>query len=98
MNEPPTILPPQAKGRFPLFLVGMAVIAFFLLSLTLGGLAWWWLHRTNDVAVSSVDRRSHPGETNLFNGFDLDAWEFDPAVWSVSDGVIQGEQKRSGYG
>ena len=70
----------------------MAVIAFFVLSLTLGGLAWRWLRRTNDVAAAQA------GETSLFNGFNLDGWEFDPAVWSVGDGVIHGEQKRSGYG
>jgi hypothetical protein len=34
----------------------------------------------------------------LFNGHDLEGWDFDPDVWSVRNGVIYGHQKRGGYG
>jgi hypothetical protein len=103
MNEPPMILPPKPKTRLTLLLLGIGVIALFVFSLTLGGLAWWWLHRSNVVTVSPDGNWSHPagetvgaGVTELFNGTDLEGWDFDPAVWSVRNGVIYGEQKRSG--
>lgn len=33
----------------------------------------------------------------LFNGIDLEGWDYDPAAWSVRNGVIHGS-KRSGAG
>jgi hypothetical protein len=98
------IPPPKPKTRSPLLLLGIGVIAFLVFSLTLGGFAWWWLHRSNVVTVSPDGNRSHPagetvgaGATELFNGTDLGGWDFDPAAWSVRNGVIYGEQTRSGY-
>ena len=32
-----------------------------------------------------------PGMKSLFNGKDLTGWDGDPRLWSVKDGVIQGE-------
>ncbi len=34
----------------------------------------------------------------MFNGRDLEGWNFDPAVWSVRGGVIYGHQTRPGRG
>ena len=98
------ILPPKPKTRLTLLLLGIGVLAFFVFSLTFAGLAWWWIRRSNVVTVSPEGNRSHPagatvgaGVTELFNGTDLDGWNFDPAVWSVRDGVIYGQQKRGSY-
>jgi hypothetical protein len=86
-------------------LAGLGVIIFFGVSFTLGGLTGWWLHKPKDSAVSPKEKRSHPAAetvavdvTELFNGTDLAGWHFDPAIWSVRNGVIHGNQKRSGYG
>jgi hypothetical protein len=35
---------------------------------------------------------------DLFNGLDLEGWDYDPAIWSVRDGVIHGNKPRSGAG
>lgn len=104
MKEPPTIIPPRPKARAARLVVGLGVVAVFVLALTFGSLAWRWLHRSNGVTVSSVDSRTplsetvDAGEADLFNGTDLEGWDFDPAIWSVRNGVIYGQQKRAGYG
>jgi hypothetical protein len=99
MNEPPTI-PPKPKTRLTGAIVGIGVVSF-----TLGGFTGWWLHKPKEVAASlDGNRRDPPVQTvevegtELFNGTDLAGWHFDPAIWSVRNGVIYGQQKRSGYG
>jgi hypothetical protein len=32
----------------------------------------------------------------MFNGRDLDGWQYDPVVWDVRNGVIHGSKTRAG--
>ena len=105
MSEPSISLPPKPRKRMTPVLLVTGGIAFFAVAFTLGGLTWRWLHRSNVNAVSQEEIRNHPaGETveaddaELFNGADLEGWDFDPDIWSVRNGVIYGQQKRNGYG
>lgn len=84
----------------------LLVIGFLVLAI--GGLVLWMLDRNDSVPVVKVETpaesaQSSPGATdmtvtNLFNGVDLEEWDFDPAIWSVRNGVIHGKQTRGGYG
>ena len=100
MSEPTP--PPEPKTPFPRVLLAMGVIGFFIFSLSIGGLAWWLVSRnsvpTNQSQAQPLVKAEEGSETNLFNGTDLDGWDFDPSVWSVRDGVIYGSQTRRGAG
>ena len=109
MNEPPIIPSPKPAPRWPLFLLGVSAGVFLVFALILGTLAWRWLLRSDVAKVppDGQDDRSQPvaetaevavTETKLFNGSDLEGWDFDPAIWSVRNGVIYGAQKQGGYG
>jgi hypothetical protein len=106
MSASPTTPPPKPKTRLPVYLLVAGVAGLFVFTLSLGGLAWWLFHRAGFViTVSQNGSRSnpagHPDEASvidLFNGTDLDGWDFDPDIWSVRNGVIYGHQKRGGYG
>jgi hypothetical protein len=97
-----SITPPGApKGRLPVFLIALGVVALMILSLSVGGLTWWLLSRRPPGVVPAPGRgamsvASDAGFTEIFNGRDLDGWDFDPAVWSVRDGVIYGRQIKGG--
>ena len=45
---------------------------------------------------ASADELAEAGFVEIFNGHDLDGWDFDPAAWSVRDGVIHGSRTKRG--
>src|SRR5205814_1293812 len=49
------------------------------------------------VSTPSLSR-APAGFVDMFNGRDLEGWDFDPKIWRVRDGVIFGQQKGSGPG
>ena len=103
MSDASTTPPNEGKTRLPIALLAVGVVALMILALSLGGLTWWLLHRSDVVTVSQNDSRGQPSgapteTTELFNGTNLDGWEFAPDIWSVRDGVIVGNQRRGGYG
>src|SRR5687767_6369036 len=112
MSEGSNIPPGGAKMRFSGALIAVGVIGFFIFSLSMGGLTWWLLSRSDSVSAPNREQAGvppHPsplpqgGEggaiagaaesLNLFNGIDLEGWDYDPAIWSVRDGVIHGAYK-----
>lgn len=98
MSEPSTTPPPTPKTRWPVYLLVVGAVGLFVFSLSLGGLTWWLLHRSDVRRSNPAGETGEASVTELFNGTDLEGWDFDPDVWSVRDGVIYGQQKRSGYG
>ena len=111
MSEPNATPSSEPKTPLPRRLLAVGILGFFILSVSLAGLWWWLLHRTDSVSVSKTESLAQPTQpaqpvekqmegsvTELFNGADLDGWDFDPTIWSVRNGVIYGNQRRSGYG
>ena len=104
MSEFPTPAPP--KTRFPIWLLAMAVLALMVFALSFGGFVFWLLRHQSAAPVSqrpdpgiAAAMPSAPGDyIELFNGRDLEGWDFDPEIWTVHDGVISGQQKRKGIG
>jgi hypothetical protein len=94
MSEPPTPPANAPKTRLATALIVLGIIGFFIFSLSIGGLTWWLLRGTKSVSV--VNKVTEGNVIELFNGTDLEGWNFDPAVWSVRDGVIYGRQLNGG--
>lgn len=95
MNEPPTA--PSPKTRFPIWLMAAGVLTLLVFGLSFAGFVFWLLRgpRAAPVSIHSLSRGS-TAFLDMFNGRDLEGWDFDPAVWTVRDGVISGHQKRGG--
>jgi len=101
MSDSSTAPPNEPKTRLPVVLLAVGVVALMILALSLGGLTWWLVSRTavhTNAPPEVGDMSTVAGSTEIFNGRDLDGWEFDPDVWSVRDGIIHGNQRRGGYG
>ena len=110
MNDPSTSPPPAPKSRLPTWMLAAGVVGFLVLAFSFGGLVFWLLMRrpapTTEIVATQAQSgtRSAPIDASLadapfvelFNGRDLEGWDYDPAVWSVRDGVIYGNQKRAG--
>lgn len=107
MSTPTT--PGSPKSPLPLLAIGLAIL--LALSLSLGGLTWWLVTRHGTTTNPPAASGSHPGPvlppparasadptgtTEIFNGRDLEGWDYDPVVWSVRDGVIHGSKTRAG--
>lgn len=101
MSDSSTTPPNEPRTRLPTVLLAVGVVALMILALSLGGFTWWLVSRTavrTNASQEPSDVSTAAGSTEIFNGRDLDGWEFDPDVWSVRDGVIVGHQRRGGYG
>jgi len=98
----------EPKTPFPRALMAMGVIGFFIFSLSIGGLTWWLLRGTHSASTPKHESNGKQAgitveagvteQTELFNGTDLEGWDYDPALWSVRDGVIHGRKGRGGPG
>lgn len=51
----------------------------------------WLAAGTLSLLISHTMPAADEAEKNLFNGRDLSGWEGNPELWSVKDGIIQGE-------
>jgi hypothetical protein len=101
MSDSSTTPPNDHKTRLPVVLLAVGVVALMILALSLGGLTWWLVSRTavrTNASPEPGDVSIAGGSTEIFNGRDLDGWDFDPDIWSVRDGIIHGNQRRGGYG
>jgi hypothetical protein len=101
MSDSSTAPPNETKTRLPMVLLAVGVVALMILALSLGGLTWWLVSRSAvraNVPPEAGEISAMAGSSEIFNGRDLDGWDFDPDVWSVCDGVISGHQRRGGYG
>ena len=86
--------------------LAIGALAFMVFALSFGGLVYWLLRQQSAAPVSTSSpshsvaaAQSEPaGFTEMFNGRDLEGWDFDPAIWTVRDGVISGQQKRGSPG
>jgi hypothetical protein len=75
-------------------------------SLSLAGVTWWLIARRPANPNAPPPRGIQPqaaasattaGEcVEIFNGSDLEGWDYDPAVWDVRNGVIHGSKNKSG--
>ena len=105
MSESPKPAPPP-KARLQLWLLAIGVVALMVFALSLGGLTYWLLTRRSagplpehpDAGPVAVVQSAPADFTEMFNGRDLEGWDFDPEVWTIRDGVISGRQKRTGSG
>ena len=89
-------------------LLAIGLVGFMVFALSFGGLVFWLLLRRDGpkTGVAKADSRmqdqaalpSAAPVIEMFNGRDLEGWDFDPSIWSVRNGVISGDQRRSGYG
>src|SRR5436190_11873951 len=107
MSEPPTSPPNAPHTGLKIGLLALGVVALLVIALSFGGLVFWLVMKrsaperigTRDVPAAPVlAGASETSVTDLFNGTDLEGWDFDPAIWSVRNGVIHGDKKRSGAG
>jgi hypothetical protein len=93
VNEPP-IISASPKARFPIWLIG-GVPALLVFALICGGFVYWLL-RGRTPSSTPILSRAPATFVDMFNARDLEGWDFDPAVWTVRDGVICGRQKGAG--
>jgi hypothetical protein len=108
MSEPPTSPPNAPHAGLKIGLLALAVVALLVIALSFGGFVFWLVMKRSAPAAGNgpeqvpagphVAGAPETGFTELFNGTDLEGWDFDPAVWSVRDGVIHGNKQRSGVG
>jgi len=70
-----------------------------VLALSFAGFVYWLLRGQRAAPVSSLSvPRATTEFVDMFNGRDLEGWDFDPEIWAVHDGVISGRQKRGDPG
>src|SRR5215218_6519859 len=113
MSEPPTTPPNAPHAGLKIGLLALAVVALLVIALSFGGLVFWLVMKRSAPATKNgpeqIGTRDVPtgplragapetSVTELFNGTDLEGWDFDPAVWSVRNGVIHGNKRRAGAG
>ena len=112
MNDLSALPPPAPKSGLPAWLIAVGIVGFLVLAFSFGGLVFWLVTQHPSPATGNVTAPAQGESKNtpidalladapiveLFNGRDLEGWDYDPAVWSVRDGVISGNQKRAGYG
>ena len=112
MSEASTTPPLAPKFRLPIWLLAAGIVGFLIFAFSFGGLVFWLVTRRPGPATGSVAAPAQSGTPGapidallaaapveeLFNGVDLEGWDYDPAVWSVRNGVIYGNQKRAGAG
>jgi len=78
-------------------MLAIGVLALLVLALSFSRFVYWLLRGQGAARVSSLFLPRAPVEfLDMFNGRDLEGWDFDPAVWTVRDGVISGRQNRGG--
>ena len=51
----------------------------------------WNCQNPNSSEEATVPETTQAGFVSIFDGKSLEGWEYDPAYWKVSDGVIHGE-------
>jgi hypothetical protein len=79
-----------------IFALSLGGLAFWLVSRRPASVTVLKRASENDAVVKpptlsrNAAASNEPVFTALFNGLDLSDWEFNPAVWSVRDGVIYG--------
>lgn len=106
MSEPPKSPPNTSHTGLKIGLLALAVVALLVIALSFGGLVFWLVMKRSASAAGNSPVPAKPllagtsetSVTELFNGTDLEGWDFDPAIWSVRNGVIHGDKKRSGAG
>lgn len=102
MSESFSTPPNTPKAGLPPALIALGIVVLMGFSLSVGGLTWWLLARrpasTSRVGYSqpSIPSTATGDVVEIFNGRDLEGWEFDPAVWDVRNGVIHGSKTRAG--
>ena len=91
---------PSSPGpRFPVWLLAIGCLALVILALSFGGFVYWILRRPIPAPIAAPSAAPVSGAAlEMFNGRDLEGWDFDPSVWSVHDGVIHGSQQARGAG
>lgn len=105
MSESSVTPPGAPQTRLPVFLWAIGIVAFLIFALSLGGLTYWLLSQRSagpGLEPGSGEVIAAPSAfgdfTEVFNGRDLEGWDFDPEIWTVRDGVIVGHQRRNGTG
>jgi hypothetical protein len=91
-------------------LLAAGVVGFLIFTVSFGGLVFWLVMRSPDLANRDVAAQAQGGNRSapidallgaapvveIFNGRDLEGWDFDPKVWDVREGVIHGSKNKSG--